>query len=261
MISPFLSVRLLIVRVSGCPRSSARRSDYPVAPRHPARFPASPTAPAVVRLWTARAAAYSPGMWASAWSRLMARQQLLLLSAVTVDGAVRGGDDPRRRPARAELPPAAELAVSVVGLRGLGDAPAVPARHRGGRRRRVGGADGRRDGLPADLASGLLRAVLGRAGSGQGRDARGRRHRQGGAAHRLARHPSRHHGLRHPAVGGPGRDHRQRRPAAAAPTSPRSRSAPGAPSTPGRRRRTAGSPRSGCGSPGTCTTPSATTSR
>ena len=29
------------------------------------------------------AGAYSPGMWASAWSRLMASQQLLLLSATT----------------------------------------------------------------------------------------------------------------------------------------------------------------------------------
>ena len=176
------------------------------------------------------------------------------------DGAVRGGDHPRRHPARAELPPAAELAGVRRGLRGPGGAPAVPARHGGGRRHRVGGADRRRDGLPADLASGFLRAVLGRAGFRSGPDAHGRRHRQGGAAQRLAHHPSRHHGLRHPAVGGPGSDHRQRRPQPPC-LRRRGRGARQARRAgPGRTRRTAASPRNGCGSHGNCTTPSGTMS-
>src|SRR5882724_4938588 len=83
MIGGVLSVRLLIVqvlalRVAGLPQRLPR---WP--PRHPAWLPAPPTALAVVRLCTATAVAYSPAMWVSAWNRLMARQELLLLSAVT----------------------------------------------------------------------------------------------------------------------------------------------------------------------------------
>src|SRR5258705_6329160 len=80
--SPFLSVRLLIVRVSAAPVVGQPQRLRMALPRHPLRPPASPTAFAVVQSQMARAIAYSPGMRASAWSRLMASQQLLLLSAI-----------------------------------------------------------------------------------------------------------------------------------------------------------------------------------
>src|ERR1700759_3444464 len=73
-----LIVRVLARLVAGLPQ----RLPCP-RPRHPARFPVPSTALAVVRLCVATAAAYSPAMWVSVWNRLMARQELLLLSAVT----------------------------------------------------------------------------------------------------------------------------------------------------------------------------------
>src|ERR1700722_15263661 len=86
MILKFLSVRLLIVRVLANWVAGLAQRLPRSRPRHPARFQAPPTALAVVRLCTATAPAYSPVMWVSAWNRLMARQQLLLLSAIMAMG-------------------------------------------------------------------------------------------------------------------------------------------------------------------------------